>query len=283
MYTIVTNLAEYQKTIENLQNSGMIWFRGQSNASYEIVPSLFREKFVIGDDQGIDRHKYGFKKSDAIMKNDIKAIEIFKNKFETLYPSRVIREIDCLYLMQHYGIKTRLLDFTTDPIIALYFALNKFKKCDNENDEYVDIDEKYGYSEKGSSIFCIDPNFLNKESFNDGEIVNLENSEFSEIKDIFHPVAIETDFDEPRIKAQKSKFVFFGIDYKPYEAYDVLKSHYHKIIVPNSARKDMFNEIKQNGYNHFTIYPDLKGLALETNDEIEFDYSKRVEKIKNNR
>ncbi|HAY3506933.1 FRG domain-containing protein [Elizabethkingia anophelis] len=282
MYTIVPNLAEYQKTIENLQNSGMIWFRGQSNASYEIVPSLFREKFVIGDNQGIDRHKYGFKKSDAIMKNDIKAIEVFKNKFKILYPSRVISEIDCLYLMQHYGIKTRLLDFTTDPIIALYFALNKFKKCDNENDEYVDIDEKDGYSEKGSSIFCIDPNFLNKESFNDGEIVNLENSEFSEIKDTFHPVAIETDFDEPRIKAQKSKFVFFGVDYKPYEAYDVLKSHYHKIIIPNSARKDMFNEIKQKGYNHFTIYPDLKGLALETNDEIESDYLKRIEKIKDN-
>lgn len=90
-------------------------FRGQSSSSYELAPSLARSLKNRGD----------------VKMLNFEQELIFKAINE--YPTEFLKaksEIDLLVKLQHYGIPTRLLDITTNALIALFFAC-----CSKENDE----------------------------------------------------------------------------------------------------------------------------------------------------
>ena len=283
MYEIVTNYDEFTNCVNKLKERNIIWFRGQSNSEYPIEPTLFREKFVISDYKGIDRQQYNLRKSDAVMKDDLYALKLFKKKYSDLVKKDSLNDIDYLYLMQHYDIKTRLLDFSEDEFVGLYFATQKNKESKILDKEIEIIKTNDARTNDSSTIFCIDPYFLNKQAapcdIEENEIINLKNFDFDDLKKIDLPFAIETDSDDPRILAQKSKFVFFGLMYNDYEYYSILKDYYFRIIIPNSCRKEIFTHLKKNGYNHSDIFPDVKGIALETNDEIEEKYKTGIKNI----
>ena len=89
-----------------------IWFRGQPTYSHELTPSIFRQ----GD-------KFGCQFDEAMMyKEFIRRYPEKSSSHKNVY--------DWLTLMQHYGLPTRLLDWTTNLIVALYFCCNK----DNNED-----------------------------------------------------------------------------------------------------------------------------------------------------
>jgi len=280
-YRVVTSVEEFSACIEKLRINNIIWFRGQSNSEYPIEPTLFRKRHVIGDYKGIDRQQYNFKKSDAIMKNDLYALDLFKQKHFAKYRISTLNDIDYLYLMQHYDIQTRLLDFSTDPFVALYFSTQKKKNEKKFEEEIENIYKEEARNNDSSTIFCINPYILNKQSMGYDGIINLKDTNFNDLKEILHPLAIETDFEDDRITAQKSKFIFFGRMYNDYEFYSILKGSYFRIIIPNSCRKQIFEHIKKTGYNHTDIFPDFKGIALEINEAIEENYITSLKKLTN--
>jgi hypothetical protein len=82
-----------------------VWFRGQGNTSWPLLPSAFRESV-------------GCKPSWTTECEDV---EEFKRKYAD-WPGRIEDIVDWLCLFQHYGGSTRLLDWTQNILVALYFT-----------------------------------------------------------------------------------------------------------------------------------------------------------------
>lgn len=102
-------ISNYLKKIEETIKSSEInldeyevYYRGESKNYETTTPSVFRGNFLENE------HK------------------IFR-ELELRYPNifdDVKSTIDKLAIMQHYGLPTRLLDFTTNPLLALYMAMD---------------------------------------------------------------------------------------------------------------------------------------------------------------
>ena len=104
----ITNLSDYIKLISLISSAGnsltqgdAIIFRGISDKDYDLKPGLARIPELFDDTEGKMINDFLTRRPDA-----------FKD----------LNDFDIVAKMQHYGLPTRLLDFSTNPLVALFFA-----------------------------------------------------------------------------------------------------------------------------------------------------------------
>lgn len=173
----------------------------------------------------------------------------FKNRFiEFKDSSNNYNDWHILSLGQHYGLPTRLIDWTSDPLIALWFAFENQK--DNENDRIV-----WGLVVDNDLI--VD---FNKDSPFRGRFIK-----------VFEPHKIDN-----RIENQQSWFSIQNIqvfgkgdgdglpvfnEYNTMNERDDFEYYLARFIFKNSLRFDILEKLEELGVNYLKIFPDLTGLC----------------------
>ncbi len=207
----ITSLSEYVEEIKRINSSAKnpVFYRGQTNANFPQTPSVLRTN----------------PEYENLM------IDMFMQRFPNEFATRTTN-LDKLSLMQHYLLKTRLMDVTESPFAALYFACQDMKKFGNpkrnkdcygsifiykepsKNDNNFPDDLKYSSSRTVSIIASTA--FMKKE-FSGGNLEmeylrdrqepqHLNN--FLHFKDIIsRSVIVRVKRDNPRIINQQGAFI----------------------------------------------------------------------------
>jgi hypothetical protein len=91
-------------------------FRGHSNKEYRLIPSVGRMPHTSGS-----RQKY-----------EESLFNIFRREAQGYLSALPSTEWEWLSFAQHHGLPTRLLDWTYNPLVALYFAVEANNHLDGE-------------------------------------------------------------------------------------------------------------------------------------------------------
>ncbi len=217
---VANNISEY---LSILREGYFDLFRGQAE-NWPLIPSLAREYIMALN----------------CCEMEYFIIQNLQRFGHTEFKNQVNKYSDWILHAQHYGLPSRLLDFTTNPLKALYFAVESESKIDGV------IYAICGYGDT------------------DFPPLNLENISF------YRPNHINS-----RITAQESVFAVFplhsdglaltGPEIKPLQEYEDETAR--KITIPYACKPEIKKELSVLGVNKMSIYPGVEGIVEKVKEE----------------
>jgi FRG domain len=190
-------------------------FRGHSNRTYRLVPSVGRAEHT-----SVNRNIF-----------EESLFTIFCREAQGYMASLPSSEWERLALAQHHGLPTRLLDWTYNPLVALYFCVEANESADGE-------------------VFALRAPTQAPKDVREG-------SPFSIAKPVKYFPTIVTQ----RIRAQEGLFVACSqLDAALDES---LRADWHldRLIVPAKAKKTILYSLFRVGIHASALFPDIDGLA----------------------
>ena len=243
-------------------NGVEVFYRGSGKVYPEVAPSLFRSESL--------------RRAEKDLFNSLLAVhpEGFREDSSTL---------DKLVRMQHHGLPTRLLDITSNPLVALYFASDPNVKANGEvvRFEFRSIDVKYPDSDRAAVManlarltqhqkHVLDTSLAMKE-FNGlpvvGKLIHFIRQEKSYFESEIRPehingiMVIRGKHSNARIVAQSGAFLLFGEKMKFEDSPKGQDIRLQKFIIKKDAKEGIRKELDQLNINQRTLFPSLESTA----------------------
>lgn len=211
----VTDLVTLASDNYFTEQRGRWVFRGHSNANYELIPSVGRGKHTA---KSRERYEQGL-------------FDIFKREAKAYTDALPTSDWEWLSLAQHHGLPTRMLDWTYNPLVALYFAVEAQEDSDGK--------------------------FFALRAVRGDQDRALPPSPFG----IDGPVKFFPNVITPRIRAQEGVFVVCQKIESPLNLNLPTDWTVEEHIVPFGKKKDLRYQLFRLGIHTSSLFPDLDGLS----------------------
>jgi hypothetical protein len=206
----ISNFTEFHEVIAQYDARTVI-YRGMKSVDYPLIPKIGR---IVPPDSVGSREK-----------NEQEILRLFKQEAFQYLDFTPASDWDWLALGQQYGLPTRLLDWTDNPLVACFFAVDEASETDGviyafHNESYIPVDrhpDPFQYRKVG--------------------------------KFIPRPIT-------PGITTQGGLFTIHPNPYEPFDSTDM-----DKIILPARIQMELKRTLSRYGVNRFALFPGLDGLA----------------------
>lgn len=195
---------------KELRNSTSFRFRGHSQENWDLVPKAGRPPFVDRNDQEIFRN--------------------WKRRAKGLIEVSHDSDMDLLTIAQHYGLATRLLDWSLNPLIATYFA------CSDNFD-------------RNGQLFIYKSIVINSDQIK--APFDTDNQSIRMIQ----PVGTNARLN--------NQLGYFTLHNPP--NLSLMNNDIYSIIIPSDLKQEIIFMLNQFGVNNLSIFPDIEGLTQHLN------------------
>ncbi|MBZ5666741.1 MAG: FRG domain-containing protein [Acidobacteriia bacterium] len=222
--TTIAGLSELVESQFKDNKKTTVLYRGHGAASFKLQPKVGRLRPSL--------NSAGKTVNEALM------LELFRRQSTDRVEVCAADDWELLAIAQHHGLATRLLDWTRNPLVALYFCVGK--ECETRDSSGRPLRE-------------------------DAEIVawRCRKKDLSKPLPICGPLKIKKTVRyiprivTPRLRAQSGVFTAHPaptMEFKP--AGEIIR-----IRIPYARRKDLKDSLFRYGIHEGTMFPDLDGLA----------------------
>lgn len=235
---IVTDIASLIETVREVEEGfgrPAAWFRGQSDASWDLLPSSHRD--------------------DAVLESV--RLAHFRMKAGTRHQRcpHASDHVGWLALARHYGLRTRLLDWTDSLAVAVFFAVEMERR---------DVD---------AAVWILNPAVLNHIETDQALIFQPEAEGVKTLAlDAFQArqtqravVAIMIPHADARMAAQLSNYTIHG-NRVPLNRHPEADQFVQKLTIPRASLARIRADLILLGIRRSILFPDLHNLAAELND-----------------
>lgn len=221
----VGSLPDYLQRIEEQYTGNYsVLFRGQQCEDWDLTPRIGRTRF---------RRRFS-----SLLETEKKIIDEFDRLSIPHLGNRDVSSTwDRLALAQHHGLPTRLLDWTTNPLVALWFAIEKPAEREMDAAVWVFAADEADYARREADPFTLPKTLIFRPPHLDARII-----------------AQSGWFTIHKCMKEKSRFIPLNTNAKQ-------KQRLRKLIIPKNYFPALRDDLARCGVNKASLFPDLAGLC----------------------